>query len=212
MKTTVVIVDDHLLIAKALKEIISKFADFQVLFECENGLDLQEKIIINGVPKIVLLDISMPKMNGFETAKWLTKQYPDTMIMALTMHDDDKSVIQMIKNGAKAYMLKNSSPVELQKALTGLVNNGFYYPDWASGIVYGSIHNTNVANNLKVNLTEKEKELLKYVTTEMSYKEIAEIMCCSPRTVESYRDTLFEKLNLKSRVGLAVFAMKNNFV
>jgi DNA-binding NarL/FixJ family response regulator len=210
MKTSVVIVDDHLLIAKALKEIISKFVDFQVLYECENGFDLQEKILNKGVPKIVLLDISMPKMNGFETALWLTKQYPDTMIMALTMHDDDKSVIQMIKNGAKAYMLKNSSPVELHKALTGLVNNGFYYPEWASGIVYGSIHNSNATKSLTVNLTDKEKELLKHVTTELSYKEIAEIMCCSPRTVESYRDTLFEKLNLKSRVGLAVFAMKNN--
>jgi DNA-binding NarL/FixJ family response regulator len=212
MKTSVVIVDDHLLIAKALKEIISKFVDFQVLYECDNGLDLQEKITKNDLPNIVLLDISMPKMNGFQTAKWLSKNYPDIIIMALTMHDDDNSVIQMIKNGAKGYMLKNSSPVELQKALLGLVNNGFYYPDWASGIVFGSFHNKTADKTLDFNLSDKEKELLKYVTTEMSYKEIAEIMCCSPRTVESYRDTLFEKLNLKSRVGLAVFAIKNKFV
>lgn len=212
MKNTVVIVDDHMLITKALKEIIEKFEKFEVLYECENGRDLQEKIVKYPVPDIILLDISMPLMNGFETAKWLHEAYPDVLIMALTMHDDEKSVVTMVKNGAKAYMLKNSHPVALEKALLGMINQGYYYPDWASSMVFDSLNGGNPNITPSIILSDREKELLKYITTEMGYKEIADAMFVSPRTVEGYRDSLCEKLSLKSRVGLAVYAIKNGFV
>jgi DNA-binding NarL/FixJ family response regulator len=130
--------------------------------------------------------------------------------MTLSMQNDDQSVIKMIKSGSNGYLLKNTHPVELEKALNRLLNDGYYYPDWASKIVFTSLGEKNTTTET-IKLTEREREFLKYTITEMSYKEIAGKMFCSPRTVESYRDSLFEKLELKTRVGLAVFALKNGF-
>lgn len=212
MKHSIVIVDDHILIAQALRGIIENFENFEVLYECVNGKDLQQKLkATKQVPAIILLDISMPIMDGFETAKWLQDTHPEILIMTLSMQDDEQSVIKMIKNGANGYLLKNTHPAELEKALTKMINHGYYYPDWASKLVFASLNEDKkiISNSFKI--TERESEFLKLAITEMSYKEIADKMCCSPRTVEGYRDTLFEKLELKSRVGLAVFAMKNGF-
>jgi len=210
MKKTIAIVDDHTLIAQALKGIISTFENFEVVFECENGRELIQKIkTLNTYPNIVMLDISMPEMNGFETALWLKENHPEISIMALSMQNDEQSVIKMIRNGAKSYLLKNTHPRDLEIALNKLVSEGYYYPEWASKIIFANINGTASSSISK--LTEREKEFLKYTITEMNYKEIAELMCCSPRTIERYRDNLFEKLNLKTRVGLAVYAMKNGF-
>ncbi|GAB3720866.1 response regulator transcription factor [Flavobacterium koreense] len=212
MNNSIVIVDDHVLIAKALRGIMANFVDFEVLYECENGKELQDKFASpNNIPSIVLLDISMPIMNGFETALWLKDNHPNVLVMALSMQDDDDSVIKMIKNGAKGYLLKNTHPADLEKALKSLVNNGYFYPEWAASKVFASIGTPLKVEDTVIALTDREKEFLKYSVTEMSYKEIAEKMFCSPRTVESYRDNLFEKLELKSRVGLAVYAIKNGF-
>jgi DNA-binding NarL/FixJ family response regulator len=211
MQHNIVIVDDHLLIAKALTGIIENFQQYNVLYECENGKELQNKLAIKkNIPDIVLLDISMPVMDGFETAKWLSENYPQVLIMALSMQDDEQSLIKMIKNGAKGYLLKNVHPAELEKALNGLVKNGSYYPDWAARKVFASIGKTENYQPA-LSITEREKEFLQYCITEMTYREISEKMFCSPRTVESYRDSLFEKLDLKTRVGLAVFAIKNGY-
>lgn len=212
MKNSIVIADDHVLIAKALSGIISNYEDFEVFYECENGIELIKKFKFKqNIPNIVLLDISMPIMDGFETALWLKENHPNVKIMALSMQDDNQSVIKMIKNGAHGYLLKNTNPAILEKALIKLINDGYYYPEWASKIVFSSLNNVNTSNESIPKLTEREKEFLKYSTSEMNYKEIAEKMFCSPRTVESYRDNLFEKLEIKSRVGLAIFALKNGF-
>ncbi|AWG20557.1 DNA-binding response regulator [Flavobacterium faecale] len=208
MKNSIAIVDDHILIAKALTSIISNFENFEVIYECENGKELIEKFKFKDtIPSIVLLDISMPVMDGFETATWLKENHPNVLIMALSMQDDDNSVIKMIKNGSHGYLLKNTHPIELEKALLKLVENGFFYPDWASKMVFASIGENSKEAIVKI--SDRENEFLTYVTTEMSYKEIAEKMFCSPRTVEGYRDNLCLKLELKSRVGLAVYALKN---
>lgn len=212
MKKTIVVVDDHILIAKALEGIIGNFKDFEVIYVCENGKDLIQKFENNGIiPDFILLDISMPIMDGFETAAWLTKNHPTIKVMALSMQGDDNSVIKMIKNGAKGYLLKNTHPKDLENALTKLDSDGFFYPDWATRIILSNLNNEKEPGNA-VRISAREKEFLTYTVTELSYKEIADKMCCSPRTVESYRDQLCEKLDLKTRVGLAVFAIKNGFV
>ncbi|WP_312075324.1 response regulator transcription factor [Chryseobacterium sp.] len=211
MKKTIVLVDDHILIAKALEGIIDNFKDFEVIYCAENGQDLIDKFTANRrLPNIILLDISMPVMNGFETVKWLSENHPEIKVMALSMQGDDYSVIKMIKNGAKGYLLKNTHPKDLEIALTKLSEEGFYYPDWASKIIFSNL-NGEQKSDKSVKISDREKEFLKYTVTELSYKEIAVEMQCSPRTVESYRDTLCEKFDLKTRVGLALFALKNGF-
>lgn len=211
MAKTIVIIDDHILIAQALSSIISNFLQFEVLYTCENGLDFQEKVKTKPVPDIVLLDISMPIMDGFETAKWIKDTYPNILIMALSMQEDEQSLIKMIKNGSKGYMLKNVHPLELENALNDLVKNGQFFPEWAASKVFTSIRENTIDARSKLNVSDREKEFLKYTVTEMTYKEISEKMFCSPRTIENYRDSLFEKLELKTRVGLAVFALKNGY-
>jgi DNA-binding NarL/FixJ family response regulator len=210
VKKKIAIIDDHVLIAQAIKGIISNFTNFEVLFECENGKEFISAISRKKqVPDIVLLDISMPIMNGFETAKWLQEHHPEVMIMVLSMQTDEESINKMIKNGARSYLLKNVHPRDLEMALNTMLENGYYYPDWASRLIFSGMN--KVKGKLSNKLSGREKEFLRYCITEMSYKEIAEEMHCSPRTVEGYRDSLFEKLDLKSRVGLAVYAIKNGF-
>ncbi len=210
MKYKVVIADDHLLIAKAISSIVDEFAGFEVLYEVENGHALQERFASHKqLPDIVLLDISMPVMDGFATAAWLKEQHPSVFIMALSVQDDDASLIKMIKAGARGYLHKNVHPAELEKALLTLVKKGMYYPDWATSRVFFSIANPDTTDNgTAMLLTAREKEFLQYSCTELTYKEIGEKMFCSPRTVESYRDSLFEKLGVKTRVALALYAVK----
>ncbi|MFY7811641.1 MAG: DNA-binding response regulator, partial [Flavobacterium sp.] len=141
----------------------------------------------------------------FETAIWLKENHPKVLIMALSMQDDEKSLIKMIRNGAHGYLLKNISPLELKDALSTLLLQKFFYPDWVSKIIISSFKD----NEIVINLSDREKEFLNYVATELTYKEIADKMCCSPRTIDGYRNSLFEKLNVKTRVGLAVYALKN---
>jgi DNA-binding NarL/FixJ family response regulator len=210
MKYKVAITDDHLLIAKAISSIVEGFKDFEVIYEAENGKVLQERIASSkNKPDIVLLDISMPVMDGFATAAWLKEIHPEILVMALSVQDDDESLIKMIKAGARGYLHKNVHPAELEKALQTLVSKGMYYPDWATSRVFIKLAQPDGANDkTDITISEREKEFLGYACTELTYKEIGEKMFCSPRTVESYRDSLFEKLEVKTRVALALYAVK----
>ena len=207
MTRNIVIVDDHLLIAKAISSMISGFKFYDVLYEVENGKELTDKFQIEkNIPDIVLLDISMPVMDGFETAAWLKQNHPAVKVIVLTMQGDDISLVKMIKAGAISYLNKNVHPTELHKALDEVCKKGMYFPDWAnSRILYALAHNEEEQT---VKLSEREIEFLRYSCTEMTYAEIGEKMFCSGRTIESYRDSLFEKLHVKTRTALALFAVK----
>lgn len=211
MKHRVVIVDDHLLIAKAIGSIIDTFRHFQVTFEAENGKVLQDRLKQpNAVPDIVLLDVSMPVMDGFATASWLKTNFPSVLILALSVQDDDETLIRMIKCGARGYLHKNVHPAELEKALQTLVKSGIYYPEWASNRVLLSLAGSDASGDQPDQaISNREKEFLQFACTDLTYREIGEKMFCSARTVESYRDSLFEKLSVNSRVALALYAVKH---
>ena len=211
MHYNIVVVDDHILIAKAIAGVIDNFPRYRVLYEVEHGKALIEKFNhAKNIPDIVLLDISMPVMDGYDTAKWIKANHPEVLILALSMQDDESSLIKMIRSGAKGYLLKNIHPAELEEALDALVSKGYYYPEWAASKVF-----LNVAGEPSSKLvsdlvfSDKELEFFKYCCTEMTYKEIGEKMGCSSRTVEGYRDALFNKLELKTRVGLVLYAIKS---
>jgi DNA-binding NarL/FixJ family response regulator len=213
MQYSLVIVDDHLLIAKAIANIIAGFNKYKVLYEVENGLLLQEKLKSkHNIPDIVLLDISMPQMDGYETARWLTQHHPQVQIMALTMQNEDEALIKMIKCGAKGFLHKNIHPTELELALETLTTKGYFFPSWATGKLLNNIVNEDRTDSFSISLSPKEIEFLQHAASELTYKEIGEKMFCSPRTVEGYRDILFEKLNLKTRMGLVVYAIKHKII
>ena len=209
MKRTVVIVDDHLLIAKAIGSVVEQFTGYEVLYEAENGKDLIERMKMSAnIPDVILLDISMPVMNGFETAQWLKLNKPAVRIMALTMQGDNESLIKMIQAGATGYLNKTVHPLELERALDAITTQGFYYPDWAASHILHALANHSSATASMIKLTARETEFLSYCCSELTYKEIGGKMYCSSRTVETYRDSLFEKLGVKTRVALALYAVK----
>lgn len=214
-KKYIAIADDHTMFRKGLIALINLFPNYQVLFDAANGKDLIHQINPKKLPEIILLDINMPEMDGYATAEWVTANYPGIKILALSTMDAETSIIKMIKCGAKGYVLKDAEPGELKLAFDEVLSRGYFYNELITRKVIGSINlltDTNSPASTFIKLTEKDIEFLRFVCTELTYKEIAERMHVSTRTIESHRDTLCEKLDIKTRVGLVLYALKNNLV
>jgi DNA-binding NarL/FixJ family response regulator len=208
----IALVDDHVLLRSGLAGML-KESGYQVLFEADNGKEFTEKIKREPLPDIVLLDINMPVMDGYATAAWIKTNYPDIKVLALSMYDDEEAIIKMLKNGARGYILKDAHPSELKAAIESLATKGFYYSEMVTGrLVRNIMDDTSTEKAAADGLSDREIEFLKLAATELTYKEIAEKMHLSPRTIDGYRDALFEKLNIKSRVGLVLYAIKNGIV
>lgn len=216
-KIKLAVVDDHKLFRDGLAELINGFSEYTVIIEADNGKDLIAQLEKKGVPDIILLDINMKEMDGFETAEWLNAHYPDIKILVLSMYENDNAVMRMIKAGAKGYVLKDIRKKELELALRSLVMKGYYYTEMVTAKLIHMIHAMEAgkpgrsAPDAAV-LSTRELEFIKLACTELTYKEIAEKMCVSVHTIDGYRDALFEKLQLKSRIGLALYAIKNKLV
>ncbi len=210
----VALVDDHVLLRNGLASLVQNLG-YEVLFEANNGDDFLSKLSSKGHPDLVLMDINMPGKDGYETTLWLKENYPDIKVLALSMYDDENAIIRMLKNGAKGYIMKDSEPADLRAALDAVIRKGFYYSEMVTGRLVRSITDMEEeGNNTKklLNLSDRELEFLKLVCTEMTYKEIADKMILSPRTIDGYRDALFEKLDIKTRTGLVIYAIKNGIV
>jgi len=209
MKGKIALADDHVLLRKGLASLLEDL-DYEVVFQADNGKQLIERLKNHDLPQVVLMDINMPQMNGYETTLWLKNNHPSVNVLALSMLDDEDAVIRMLQSGAKGYILKDTDPDELKTAIQSILQKGFYYSDLVSGKLVHAINNQDSAAHIR--LTEKETEFLKLACTEMSYKEIADKMNISPRTVDTYRDNLQEKLGCKGRVGLVLWAIKHGIV
>ena len=211
---TIALTDDHTLLRNGLAALVQSLGH-TVLFEADNGKDFISKLDKNNLPDLVLLDINMPEMDGYETAQWLKNNHYEIKVLALSMYDNENSIIRMLKCGAKGYILKDSEPAELKAAIEAVMSKGFYYSDLVSGKLIHAINKLDDDDNgLKslIQLNDRETDFLKYACTEMTYKEIADKMFVSPRTIDGYRDALFEKLHVKTRVGLVMYAIKNGVV
>jgi len=204
----IALVDDHKLFRSGIAYLISNFHRYSVIFEAGDGEEMIRKISSKLMPDIILLDISMPKMDGISTAKWLRANHPDIRIIVLSMFEDAEKVLTMVRMGVKGYLLKDSEPADFEDALLKVSNNEIYYPEFVTKHL---VHNINIDYTL-AKLNSREVEFLKLSATELTYKEIAEHMCISSRTVDGYRDQLFEKLGIKSRIGLVLYAIKNKLI
>lgn len=206
------IVDDHVLFAESLQRLISSFDNFNVVFIAKNGVDLINKLDnFNVNPDILLLDINMPVRNGFETMEWLVKEKPDIKVLALSMDDDEETIIKMLRLGSRGYLLKDIHPDMLEQALKELVKKGHYYSDQVTQALLDSVNNRNV-ERIVDNFSSRELEFLELACSEKTYKEIADVMCLSPKTIDNYRDNLFKKLEVKNRIGLVLYAFKNKLI
>ena len=211
----IAIVDDHTMFRKGLMALVNLFPNYEILFDASNGKDFIAQLNPKTLPDIVLMDITMPEMDGYLTAEWLHNNFPDIKILALSTMDSEAAIIKMIKSGAKGYVLKDAEPDELKLAFDEVISQGYFYNELITRKVLkgvGQLVGGKNAMSIFVKLTDRETEFLKYACTEMTYKEIADKMFVSVRTVEGYRDALCEKLELKSRVGLAMYAIKNQLV
>ena len=208
----IVLVDDHILLRNGLASLINSFGDYSVLFQADNGKDFISKLQSNQLPQVVLMDINMPEMDGYETCQWLKNNYPEVKVLALSMYDNENAVIRMFKAGAKGYILKDCDPSELKNALHSVIKKGYYYSDLVTGTFIRSMDEENSQVKNIIHLKDHEITFLKWVCTELTYKEIADKMFLSPRTIDGYRDDLFHKLNIKTRVGLVMYAIKNGIV
>lgn len=212
MKTIpIAIVDDHTLMSKALENMIMENPQYRVIMNHQNGEDFIEALEkATELPAVVLMDINMPFKNGIETTEWLSKNHPDIKVIALTMEDDEKILIKMLKAGAKGYLLKDMQPSILFQAIDTVFEKGSFYTDFvAQKLLKVKAEDIKTASLLS-ELKGREMDFIKWACSELTYKEIADKMFVSPKTVDGYRDSVFIKLDIKNRVGLVLFAMKHN--
>jgi DNA-binding NarL/FixJ family response regulator len=209
---SIAIVDDHALFRSGVAHLLSEFEEIIVLFVASSGKDLQQKLSADNLPDIILMDITMPVMDGYEATRWVTAQYPSIHVLALSMFDDEKSIINMLKAGACGYLLKESNASDLLLAIKITKEKGLFINENVSGRMLMSLRYDSKAAGGDVKPSQREMEFLQYCSTELTYKEIADKMNVSPRTVDNYRESLFSKLNIKSRTGLVVYAIKNSLI
>lgn len=208
MKYEIGIVDDHQLFSKSLTVLLESFKNFVVTIDVTDGLGLQKSLqALSRPPDIILLDVNMPVMGGIECAQWLTDNYPTIKVAALTMNDTDAAVLAMIKSGCCSYLLKNTHPNELERALTAIAEQGYYNSD--SNINFKRLIRSN---DNYAGITEAEKKFLQYACSDFTYHHIAILMNVSDRNVESFRASLFSKLNVQSRTGMAMEALRRGLV
>jgi DNA-binding NarL/FixJ family response regulator len=211
--TNITLVDDHTLLRNGLASLIQSFDGYSVLFQADNGKDFISQLDGFPEPDIVLLDITMPEMNGFETADWIRQHLPAVKVLVLSVMDADSIIISMLKKGARGYLLKDSKPAVFKQALDSIRDSGFFINELVSNKMLNYVTQDGEPAKRDVSaistLSEKEISFLQMVCTEMTYKQIADSMRLSPRTIDGYRDELLRKLNVQSRIGLVTFAIKH---
>jgi DNA-binding NarL/FixJ family response regulator len=214
-KHQIAVIDDHTLFRKGLIALINVFPQYEVMLEASNGKDFINKLDPNHLPEIILMDISMPEMDGYATCEWLKGHYPEIKVLALSTMDAETAIIKMIRSGAKGYIVKDADLAELKLAFSELLSVGFFYNELVSRKVIHSL-NRIVGENDQINtmqkLSENELTFLRLSCSEKTYQEIAAEMFKSEKTIDGYRAELFKKLNVTSRVGMVMFAIKNGIV
>lgn len=209
----VAMVDDHILLRNALASLINNTDNCSVVIECSNGKELISKLKNPTPLDLVILDLNMPEMDGHQTALYLQKNHPEIKVIMLTMYDSELALIRLLKAGVKGFMKKDIHPTELMHAIQSVHEQGYYYSAQTSSKLAGLFRDEESAHAIdKILLSDQEIEFLKFVCSELTYKEVAVQLKMNPRAIDGMRDNLFTKLDVKSRVGLAIYAIKHGIV
>ena len=211
----IAMIDDHILLRNALSAVINGFDNCKVIYQASDGREFINMVSNNKtVPDVVILDLNMPGMDGYETAAWLNANLPDAQVLMLTMYDSELTLIRLLQSGVKGFLKKDIEPSELKYAINSVVQSGYYYSNQTAGRLANLFRN-NGRENIRIQgatLNEQDIRFLKLVCSDMTYKEIAQKMKLSPRAVDALRDHLFIQLDVKSRVGLAMMAIRHGIV
>jgi DNA-binding NarL/FixJ family response regulator len=213
-KTKIALADDHVLLRNALASLINGFDDCQIVCQANNGQELIDAIRNGLKPDIILLDLNMPQKDGYDTAVWLSEHHPQICVLMLTMYDSELTLIRLLRAGIKGYLKKNVEPAELKFAINSVIKNGHYYSTHTAGRLANLFRNTS-SESKKIQtkmLSDQEVEFLAFVCSDLTYKEVAQKMKLTVRTIDVLRDQLFLKLDVKSSVGLVELVLRSGLV
>jgi DNA-binding NarL/FixJ family response regulator len=210
----VAIADDHKIFRKGVILSLRPYTNIKFVLEADNGEELLAGIP-DSLPDVILMDLRMPGKDGIETTKAVSKQFPNIYVIVLSMYEDERFVYHLMENGANGYLLKNAEPIEIRRAIMEVYEKGYYLNNFVNRILLKRSHaRTKVVPSLnnEITLSDKEKDVLRYICMEFTAQEIAQKMEISPRTVEAIKDRLMERFGSKNTAGLVFFAVKNNLI
>jgi two-component system response regulator NreC len=214
MKIRILLADDHTILRAGLKMMLNAQPDMEVVGEAQDGRQaIEETQKLR--PDIVLMDITMPDLNGIEATRQIKRLVSDVKILMLTMHEHDEYVFQALQAGASGYMLKEAADTELITALHVITSGQFYLSPTAQSVVVGDYLQkvrTGEERDSYSSLTEREREILKLVAEGFTNNQIAERLIISPKTVDTHRTHIMDKLNMHSRAELIKYAMRRGLL
>ncbi|MEO0556094.1 MAG: response regulator transcription factor [Bacteroidota bacterium] len=210
----IAVVDDHNLFRKGMIKLI-KMGDtksrYNILFEVDGGLSLQKAIRKDQLPDIVLMDIDMPNMDGFDTVEWLKTNYPDVKVLVVSMLATDDAILKMLRKGVKGYLSKDIEVEDVHRALEAIAGGGLYYSGFVSE-VFDKMTTMDAAPTAVNAFSEIDQQFFKLICTDLTYEQIADEMCLSPKTIDGYRAKFFQRFHVKSRQALVYNLLKDRII
>ena len=209
-KTTICLIDDHAIVRHGLKELLEKISNFEVIQEFDNGEDFLEALPLQPKPDMYILDYSMPSMNGIEVLQALEEKEEEYKVLLLTQHFDEQIINEAYHHGARGFLHKNCTAHDLKFAIDNIVKIG--YNNVTEILKRIRNHQTDTTKTKEeITLSQRELHFLKLVCDEreLTYDQMADIMNLSVKSIESYRAALFDRYNIKSKVGLVLFSFKH---
>lgn len=212
----VAVADDHKIFRDGIKMALSSKENLKIIWEAEDGKDLIHKIAIKK-PDVLLMDIRMPEIDGINAIELLRKEYDDVKIIVLSMYDDQQTISRMMENGANAYLTKTTDPDEIYQAILTCMNDEFYFNQLVNNAVMGKLlQKKNVrkhyGTNVPISFSEKELKILQLLGEDKTTDEISKIVFLSPRTIETIRQNMKNKVGAKTIGGLLVYGMRNKMI
>ena len=208
-KIRIFLVDDHKILRESLELLLSQEEDFKVIGQADNGMNLEDRFL-EDAPDVLLMDISMPQRDGFDTARAVKKVFPDLKILFLTMHKSEEMLAKAFHSGCSGYILKENAFEELTGAIRKTMSGGIYVSDELVPLMVSGFLSSEKEE--RGDLSGREREILKLLAEGYSNKEIAEMLVISVKTVETHRANIMKKHNFKNVTELVLYAVRNHII
>jgi two-component system, NarL family, invasion response regulator UvrY len=212
---SIFLVDDHTVVRSGLKALIEKIGDFKITGEFDNGKELVKGWPFITLPDLIILDLAMPVMDGPATMQWMQEQDKKVPVLVLTLEHDEETIVRLFKMGVRGYIEKNCTAAVLKRAIDDIIQFGYYHSELLVKALAAAERSKETATDkIRKQISARELEFLKLVCDEeeYTYKMIAEKMKVHPSTVDGYRESLFFKLNIRTKSGLILFAFRHGII